>query len=187
MQTTTGVLTDQIFWAVSLFAALVDAVIVFLIARRLTRERLAQLTWPLAVAAFIFFAAIWASLASGRYWEECYKYLFPAWSRWGLPFYVGVLFGAEALLFAWLARKIPGNVAVNFFILGGLSSLPGHLWGIYGRGMFEKCAVLRQSTPLPALVFGVFEFIFYWCVILGLAALLARALTRRRDSTTVRS
>jgi len=173
------------FWAAAFFTALVDAAIVFLIARRLTRERLSRLKWPLAGAAFVVFAAIWASLASGRYWEECYKYLFPAWSRWGLPLYVGLLFGAEALLFAWLARKIPGNAVVNFFVLGGLSSLPGHLWGIYGRGMFEKCAVLRQSTPLPALVFGAFEFIFYWMLILGLAALAQRALTRRRESTTL--
>jgi len=187
MQTTQVALTDQIFWAATLLTALVDAAIVFLIARRLTAARLARMKWPLAVAAFVIFGALWTSLASGRYWEECYKYLFPAWSRWGLPLYVGLLFGAEGFLFAWLAPKIPGNAVVNFFVLGGLSSLPGHLWGIYGRGMFEKCAILRESTPLPALVFGVFEFIFYWIVIMGLAVLVQRALTRRQDSTNLES
>nr|MBI2905227.1 hypothetical protein [Chloroflexota bacterium] len=73
-----------------------------------------------------------------------------------------------------LALRLPGNAAVAFCLLGGLDSFPGHLWAIYGRRLFEACPLLQQVSVASALIFGFFEFVFYWSVILIIAALLKR-------------
>jgi hypothetical protein len=71
--------------------------------------------------------------------------------------------------------------AVWFVLLGGLLSLVGHGVGIR-RGLL-RVPLLSEASPASALVFGVFEFVFYWCGIVGLAAAarrLARAVHRGR-------
>ena len=54
-----------------------------------------------------------------------------------------------------------------FSLLGGLVSLVGHSIGI-SRGLL-RVPLLADASAVSALVFGVFEFIFYWCVIVGLS------------------
>jgi hypothetical protein len=44
----------------------------------------------------------------------------------------------------------------------------GHGIGIQ-RGLL-KVPLLAEASAASALAFGVFEFIFYWCAIVGLAA-----------------
>jgi hypothetical protein len=52
--------------------------------------------------------------------------------------------------------------------------------------MLERCAMLVGVTPTSALVFGIFEFIFYWSLVLGLAALATSLRARRRRHTAER-
>jgi hypothetical protein len=54
-----------------------------------------------------------------------------------------------------------------FILLGGLVSLVGHSIGI-SRGLL-RVPLLADASTASALVFGVFEFIFYWSVIVGLS------------------
>jgi hypothetical protein len=101
--------------------------------------------------------------------------VFPAWSRWWLPVGYGLLFGALGLAFWRLSLAASRWPAVWFSLLGGLVSLVGH--GIAIRRGLLRVPLLAQASAASALVFGVFEFIFYWCVIVGLAVA-ARTLSR---------
>jgi hypothetical protein len=106
-----------------------------------------------------------------------YSAVFPAWFRWWLPLGYGLLFGALALGFWRLSVAAPRWPAVWFSLLGGLVSLVGHGIGIR-RGLL-KVPRLAEASAASALVFGVFEFVFYSCVIVGLAVA-ARKLSRTR-------
>jgi hypothetical protein len=54
------------------------------------------------------------------------------------------LYGWAAWAFWWLARRLYSlRPVVLFLVLGGLLSVPGHLYDIYGRGLIEGCAVVR--------------------------------------------
>jgi hypothetical protein len=69
-----------------------------------------------------------------------------------------------------------------FVVLGGLVSLVGHGIGIR-RGLL-RVPLLAEASPASALVFGVFEFAFYWCGIVALAAA-TKALLNKGDETEV--
>jgi len=87
-----------------------------------------------------------------------------------------LLFGALALAFWRLSITASRWPAVWFSLLGGLVSLVGHGIGIM-RGLL-RVPLLAQASAASALAFGVFEFIFCWCAIVGLAAT-SRRLGRR--------
>ncbi len=175
MPTASAKLTTQMMWAAALVVALVDAAFVFLLARHVRPERFRQLPWLLEGTAAIVFGGLWALFASVYYWDACYRFIFPSWARWCLPVIYAVVFGLVGAVLWWLSPRLPGNATLDFCLLGGLVSLPGHSYAIYAKRMFEQCALLRGVSPASALVFGVFEFIFYWSVILTLAVLLRRA------------
>lgn len=161
---------SELYWAAALVTALVDSFFVFLLMRRIDRTRFRRLKIPLVVVAALAWCGIYTS-AVWSFWDTCYGFIFPDWVR-GFVIFYGLLMGGVAYIFWWLALKIPGNVIFVFAILAGLHSLPGHLNGIYARGLMEKCPILTEVSIASALVFGVFEFIFYWCVMLSLAALI---------------
>jgi len=127
-----GRLTDGLFWQAALVVALLDAVLVAVLAWRLPRPRFRRLLPALWIVTPLFWAAIYGWLAGTVYWDACYRFI----------------------------------------------SLPGHLNG-FRMGLLEKCPMLVGVTPVPALVFGMFEFAFYWSVILTLAALAHAVFTRR--------
>jgi hypothetical protein len=166
MDTTVRV-TSELLWRATFLAALVDAPLVILIGWRVTSELFRKLKWRLAVAAFVLFATLWGTVASVIYWEAVYQYVFPAWSRWLLPLGYGLLFGGVAVAFWRVSVALRRWQAVWFCLLGGLVSLAGHAIGI-SRGLL-RVPMLAEASPVSALVFGVFEFVFYWCVIVGLA------------------
>ena len=164
------VLTDTHMWKSTIFAGPL-AVLLMLLLVYLVKETLFQrLSKALAITAGLFWCLLYTSMGWWA-WDWCYSFLFPGWVYWVIPVY-GILIGPLALGLWWLAKRIPGNPVLIFLLLGGLQSLPGHLHGIYGRGLLEKCPLLRQVSPASALVFGVFEFIIYWSVVLILAVLL---------------
>ena len=46
-----------------------------------------------------------------------------------------------------------------------------HIWAIY-RGILAKPPMLQGVSPVAAAIMPIFEFIFYWCIILSVAWLL---------------
>jgi hypothetical protein len=163
----TARVTSELLWRATFIAVMIDAPVVILIQRRVCSELFSKLKWHLAAAAFVVYAALWGALASVYFWDAVYGHLFPAWSRWLLPVGYGVLFGAVAVAFWHVSVAVPGWPPVWFCLLGGLVSLVGHGIGIW-RGLL-KVPLLSEASAASALVFGVFEFVFYWCAIVGLA------------------
>jgi hypothetical protein len=166
--TETGRVTSELLWRATLVAAVIDVPLLVLVARRVPPGLFRRLRWHLAAAAFVVYAALWGTFASVLYWEAVYEAVFPGWSRWLLPAGYGLLYGALALAF-WRVSLTAGRwPAAWFSLLGGLVSLVGHGIGIQ-RGLL-KVPLLAEASAASALAFGVFEFIFYWCAIVGLAA-----------------
>jgi len=174
MMQTAAKLTSELFWVSALVTALIDVGLVLLLVWQIKPIRFRQLKWPVAGASLVFWSAMWAWAMWGSFWDLAYRYIFPDWARWVVPPSYGLLFGAVGLGIWWLAIRLPGNAVVNYCLLGGLASLPGHLWAIYGREMFHKVPILQGVRPASALVFGLFEFIVYWSLILIIAVLLRR-------------
>jgi hypothetical protein len=180
----TGQLTSEILWRVTFIAALIDAPLVLLIGRFVSSGLFRKLKWHLAAAAFVVFATLWGTVASVYFWEAVYRHVFPGWSRWLLPAGYGVLFGAIALALWRISAAFARWQPVWFCLFGGLVSLVGHAIGI-SRGLL-RVPLLSEAGAASALVFGVFEFVFYWCAIVGLAvaAQYTGLKIRRRRPTT---
>ena len=159
-------MTTELMWRAAWVTALVDLPVVLVVARFVPGRLFAQLQWYLAGAAFVVFAAIWGAFGSVLYWEAVYRAIFPAWWRWLLPLIYGTLYAMLALIFWWIARAAKRWPALWLVLLGGLVSLVGHGIGA-SRGLLRVPMLAQVSTP-SALTFGVFEFIFYWCAIVGL-------------------
>ncbi len=159
--------TSDLLWRAALITALIDAALLVVLAHWVSAGLFQRLKWYLAGAALVIYAALWGTFGSVSYWDEVYKAIFPAWSRWLLPGY-GLLFAAVALAFWRVSLLAARWQAVWFCLLGGLVSLVGHSIGI-SRGLL-RVPMLAQASAVSALVFGVFEFILYWCGIVGLGA-----------------
>jgi hypothetical protein len=168
-------LTSELMWRAAALTAGLDVILIGVAAWLVPARRFERLKWPSAIAAGVFWLGMWTLAMWGPWWELAYRHIFPEWARWIVPPTYGVMFGAIGMGFWWLARRLPGPPAVAFCLLGGLVSLPGHLFGIHGRGMLEKVPVLQGVSVVSALVFGIFEFIVYWVVIVLAAAALGRA------------
>jgi hypothetical protein len=162
------VISSELLWRSALVTALVDAPLVLVLAWRVNAGLFRQLKWYLVGAAALVYAGLWGVVGSLVYWEAVYRAVFPGWMRWLLPLIQGVLFGGLALG-SWRLSLLDGKRPVVWFcLLGGLVSLGGHSIG-FSRGLM-RVPMLAQASPASALAFGVFEFIFYWCLITGLAA-----------------
>ncbi len=162
-----GHATSEVLWIATVIAVMIDVPLLILVARWVSSELFFKLKWYLVGAAFVVYAVLWGTLGSVYYWDAVYKVIFPAWFRWLLPFVYGLLFGALALAF-WRASILMTKWQVVWFsLLGGLVSLVGHAIGI-SRGLL-RVPLLAEVSAVSALVFGVFEFIFYWCVIVSLS------------------
>lgn len=162
----TGPVTSELLWRATLIAALLDAPLLVAAAQRVPSELFRKLKWHLAGAAFLVYAALWGTLGSVYFWDAVYQAIFPEWSRWLLPAGYGLLYGVLALAFWRVSLLAPRWQAMWFSLLGGLVSLAGHGIGI-SRGLL-RVPLLAEASVASALVFGVFEFIFYWCAIVGL-------------------
>jgi uncharacterized BrkB/YihY/UPF0761 family membrane protein len=171
------VLDTALMWKAAAFAALLDAPLLALAARFVSNDLFRRLKWYLVAAAGLVFALIWLSVGTFIFWDSVYSAIFPAWFHWLLPFIYGPLFAAYALLFWWLSRRfLPRLQVIAFVLMGGLVSLVGHSVGIL-LGLF-RVPMLAETGIAASLIFGIFEFIFYFCVILALACA-ARALVQR--------
>jgi len=163
-----GQLTSGLLWRATWITALIDTPLVILVARKVPPDLFRKLKWYLVGAAALVYAALWSVYGSAFFWDAVYHAVFPAWSRWLLPFEFGLLYGALALAFWRISLLMPKGQGVGFLALGGAMSLAGHGIGIL-RGLF-RVPMLAGAGIAPALAFGVVEFVFYWCAIVGLGA-----------------
>jgi hypothetical protein len=171
--------TSELLWRGAAVALLMDIPLLVMVGRFVSAELFRGLKWYLASAAFLIYALLWGVFGSFYFWDSVYHAVFPAWSRWLLPAWFGFLFGMVAILFWRITAPTAKWQAVWFVLLGGVVSLVGHGIGIK-RGLL-RVPLLSQASPASALVFGVFEFVFYWSAIVGLGAAgkgLARAAHR---------
>lgn len=160
--------TSEILWQGAAIFALLDSALVYLLVRRRTAAEFRNLKWTLVITTAVFWCLIWLSM-SGLFWDPVYSYVFPVWARWFIPPVYGVLFGCVGLLFWWLALRARGNATLNFILLGGVWGSVTHLWAI-SRGILEKPPMLQGVSPVSAIVLPFFEFVFYWCAIVGIAS-----------------
>lgn len=161
--------TSEMLWQGTLIFALIDLGAIPLLVWRIQPSRFRRLKWTLVVTAAIFWGLLWTWVLAS-FWDSVYHYLFPAWARPFLPFFFGLLSAAVALGLWWGATRLSINPILGFCLFGGLWGMVTHLWAVY-RGIVNKPPMLQGASPAAAVIIAIFEFIFYWCVILGLAAL----------------
>ncbi|HKZ54607.1 MAG TPA: hypothetical protein VJ123_03935 [Anaerolineales bacterium] len=169
------------FWRSSAIAALLAAVVVGVLLRKVPARRFRRLGWWLPIVA----AVCWGTFAIvmlWAFWESYYSGFYAPWSRWAAPS-AALVYGLAALGMRWLAVRLPGHPTLNFCLLGGVESELEHLFGIYRLRILETVPSLRGVTIAEVLVFAFFEYVIYWGIVLGLAALLRggwEAWSRRR-------
>lgn len=162
--------TTKMLWQGALIFALIDILFVAVLTRSIKAENFRLFKWPLVITTGIFWFLLLLTLMLWLFWEPVYHYVFPAWARWFIPPVYGVLFAATGYFFWWLARRLPGNPIINWCLLGGLWGMVTHAWAIY-RGILGKVPMLQGASPVAAVIMPIFEFAFYYCVILSIAAL----------------
>jgi hypothetical protein len=83
-------------------------------------------------------------------------------------------------MFWKIALRFPGNPVISWSLLGGLCGMITHIWAVY-RGILDKPPMLQGTSPIATVIMPIFEFIFYYCVILSLTALLRRNPIRNQN------
>ena len=159
--------TTDILWKGALFFALIDIVFVSILAKFIKPDDFLRMKWKLAIIMALFFCILFGSIVSIVFWDSVYCYVFPVWARWIIPVSYGLLFSIIGLFFWWIAFRLPANPVMNFCILGGVWGITTHILAIQ-RGILEKPPMLQGASPAAALTIAAFEFIFYWCICLGL-------------------
>ncbi len=166
-------ITSELLWRSMWIAMLIDAPLLFIIARSVSSGLFRKLKWYLAGAAFVVYAALWGTFGSVYFWDTVYSAIFPGWFRWLLPLLYGLLDAAVALLFWRVSITAARWQAMWFSLLGAVLSVAGHSIGI-SRGLL-RVPLLAQASAASALAFGAFEYIFYWCLIVALGAIVHKA------------
>ena len=177
------VLTPGLMYRAAAVVALLDVLLMVELHRKVGADGLRRARWPVALVAGLFWLAVWGTMHS-MFWERVYSHVFPAWSRWVVPPLFGAGYATLALGWRWLALRA-GRQAVGVWVaLWGATGALTHAWAIYGRGLLANTPMLQGLTPASAIVFAVFEFGFYGCVILLLAWRVQRLRDRRRPAHT---
>ncbi len=166
-------ITSEMLWLSAFITALIDVGLILFLARRIQRPRFRQLHWPVALAAGVFWVS-YGLMLFALTWESFYaKFLLDPANRSLARSMLELLpYSIIGLVLWWLAVRLPGNPAVNFCLLGGVQSVPEHLWGIYRLGMLDKVSFLQQASAASVLAFAVPEYILYWGSILSIAMLI---------------
>ncbi len=158
------------FWISAAVTAVLDVIFVALLIWRLGTSRFRELRWTLVITAAVSWTAFGIVLVL-VFWDVYYRYFYPDLFRGaGLLTFVPLCFGGLALLFHWLALRLPGNPILVFCLLGGTESLVEHLWGIYGLRILDV-PMLSEASPVSILAFAFPEYVLYWCIVIGIAGL----------------
>ena len=163
--------SSEQFWMSGIFMGIVDLVFILLLLWRIKSSRFRELRWTLVATAAVFWSLFGVVLV-WVFWESYYQYFYPGWFRLGgILIFVPVLYGLFAFAFHWLAMRLPGNPLITFCLLAGIESVLEHLGGIVGLKILEV-SLLQEASPASILFFSFPEYVFYWCVVIAIAALL---------------
>jgi hypothetical protein len=163
-------ITSETLWLGTFIFSAIDAVFIPILAWRINVATFRRFKWILVITTAIFWSSLW-TWGLVTFWNSVYHYVFPAWAHWLIPPTFGLLYAGICLLIWWLALRLPGNAVVNFSLLGGLWGMITHLIAV-SIGIVSKPPVLQGAAPAAAVIMAIFEFMFYWCIILTIAALL---------------
>jgi hypothetical protein len=169
-------ITTQLLWRATLFFGLADLLMFTLLAWRIPNRRFQRLPRWLAGVAAIFWASIWLAAMVG-FWGMVYRYIFPGWARWVIPFAIPAVDVAVALLLWRWVQGLPGRSAAWFCLFTGVWGSLTHVWAV-ALGITVKPPMLQGASPIAVIVFAFFEYLFYFNVILALAALFENIKTR---------
>jgi len=150
---------------------LLDAITIPLLAWRVNAAAFRKSRWLLVLVALVVWFGIW-NWAIDNYWETVYSYLFPAWAQNWIPPAYGLV-NSAICLGLWSLSMQTKYPAVVFCLLGGVWGVCGHIWAVF-LGIVTKPPMLQGASPVAAVLISFFEYIFYWCVIAAIAALLAK-------------
>jgi len=162
-------ITTELLLRAALFFALLDAVLLPLLAWRIKPAAFRQLKTALPLITALYWCLLWFWVLI-NFWEPVYSYLFPAWSRWLLPFFQALLTAAVAAGACRASRWFRIHPLVSYVLMGGLWGVVSHLWAVV-VGVVDKPPMLQGASPAAAVTIAFFEFMFYWCVILAITAL----------------
>jgi hypothetical protein len=174
-------ITTDVLWMGTLIFAVLDAVFVSILAWRINRGTFRRFKWALGLTSMLFWSALW-TWGLATFWDSIYRYVFPAWAHWMIPPIFGLLYAGIGLFIRWLALRNRGNAVVNFCLLGGLWGMLTHVFAV-SIGIVSKPPALQGAAPAAAVIFAIFEFMFYWCVVLSLAVFLQHGWRKMRGMT----
>jgi hypothetical protein len=174
-------ITTQLLFQGAVLFALVDSVFVPLLIWRIRREQFQKVKWISVIVAGIIWFGIW-QWAIGNFWDTVYIHVFPAWGRYLIPPAFGLLMAFIDLGLWSLAIRLRLHPVLGYALFGGLWGVCTHIWAVY-RGIVEKPPMLQGASPIAAVVIAFFEFMFYWCVILSLSALMQWGWTNLKTRT----
>ena len=175
-------ITTEMLYQGALGFALMDAVFIPFLVWRIKEEIFRRLKWLIVItAAFIWFG-IW-SWAIGNFWGQFYSYVFPHWVQMWIPRIAFIGAGVAALGLWTFSIRVKWNSILAFCMTGGMIGILTHIWAVY-RGAVSKPPMIQGASPLAAVVIAFFEYIFYWCVILTLAAIMDWANTKLKNSAS---
>jgi hypothetical protein len=161
-------ITTEVLWNGMLFFAAIDLLLVPLLTWVIKPNRLIRLKWNLVVVSAIFWFALWSSMLA-IFWETVYQYVFPIWAYHIIPFADGILSACITLIFWWIAIHVHRYNTTVFCLLAGVWGLISHINAVL-LGIVRKPPVLQGASPYAAIGVAIFEFIFYWCIILSISA-----------------
>jgi hypothetical protein len=170
--------TTHILWMSALIFAVIDLVFLLVLARRVKQERFRQMRGSLAIMTGCLWFAIWTGM-SFFFWDPVYHYVFPIWARWLIPPVYAVCFAFLSCAFWWIATRMKSYSVIWFCLLGGMLGMLTHMWAI-ARGIINRPPMLQGISPIAVCIMPVFEFLFYYCMIVSLASALQVVLKKHR-------
>lgn len=163
-------LTSADFWLSALVTALIAAAVIFILTRLISRKRFARLRWAFVAAAVIFWSVLGTVLIQLT-WESYYQSFASSWMQNGGNLIVTIPMSAGlALVFHWIALRLPWHPVLSVCLLGGVESILEHLLGIFSWKILE-IPMLQGVDPLSVLAFAFPEYMVYWGVIVTLAGI----------------
>jgi hypothetical protein len=152
----------------ALIFAILDLILAVILVWRIKPQTFRLFKWELLTVTALFWCGLWFWVFA-NFWETVYQYVFPAWTRWLMPFFQAALTTAVAAL-AWRqSLRFRMNPLITYLLFGGLWGMVSHLLAV-SRGIVDRPPMLQGASPFSAVIIAIFEFVFYWCIISAAAA-----------------
>lgn len=161
--------TSELYWLSAGLLTIVDLTAIYCLSQCIPTERFRKVSFEITLVSMLFWGGLWSALMANNYvWEWCYYHIFSNTERWLMPPIMSLLYGGLGFVMWKIALRLPFQPVITFSVLGALISLPDHLYAIVVKNVLDT-PLLSEVSASSAIVFGIFEFVFYWLVILSIA------------------